>query len=275
MGRLPPVLLLLAAALAFATPPSATLVRATHSEGAAGAEAQAPRPPCGAGAPPVPAYADEDAPPSVAVWHDVALAGEAACLGRLQGEAQLLVAIAARFRHDGSLDELAARMGAVSRTAGLLYWSTGEQRWRHLITRAAAVTGPDVDWRTGAGQRPDFSAAELRSGATLWFVQNDSRSMGANLYSARATLSEPDRLAVEVVNESAISFLVMTLFEVQELLELHVVERLDGDLWGYYGLAAVRGEPFDRYERSLVNRAAAFHRFVLGKPGDAEPPLAP
>jgi hypothetical protein len=269
MGRLPRVLLL-AATLAFAT-----LAFATHSEGAAGVEAAAPRPPCGAGALPVPAYAGEDAPPSVAVWHDVELAGDAACLGRLRGEAQLMVAIASRFRHDGSLDELAARLGAVSRTAGLLYWSTGEQKWRHLITRSAAVTGPDVDWRTGAGQRPDFSAAELRSGATLWFVQNDSRSTGANLYSARATLSEPDRLAVEVVNESAITFVVMTLFEAQELLALHVVERLDGDLWGYYGLAAVRGEPLEGYEKSLVNRAAAFHRFVLGKPGDAEPPLAP
>ncbi|MGE5768657.1 MAG: DUF6675 family protein [Bacteroidota bacterium] len=250
------------------------------------AEMAPPRVPCAAGIAPLPAYAAVGAAPAVAVWHDIDLAGEAggeagggtACLGRLTGRFDTAVAIAARFRHGGTLDDLAARAGAVSRTAGLHYWSASEQKWRTLVTAAAALDGtdqgPDPAWEDGGGRRQDFTAAELRAGVQLWSVQNDTRSLGDNLYSLRATLSAPDRLAVEVVNESAIGFFVMTLFEPRELLALHVIEHLGGDLWGYYGLAAVRGAPPQGFEASLVNRLAAYYRFLRGVPGDAEAPLA-
>ena len=262
------------------------LVLCAAMSAGAHADTGAPRVPCAAGIAPLPAYADAGAPPAVAVWHDIDIGeaaggesgGGSACLGRLAGRFPTAVALAGRFRHAGSLDDLAARIGAVSRMAGLAYWSVSEQKWRQFVTSASALDGtgegPDPAWENGRGRRGDFTAAEMRSGARLWFVQNDTRSMGDNLYSARATLSAPDRLAVEVVNESTVRFLVMTLFEPRELLALHVVERLDGDLWGYYGLAAVRDAPPGGFEKSLVNRAAAFYRFLRGVPGDAEAPLA-
>jgi hypothetical protein len=186
----------------------------------------------------------------------------------------LVAVLSARFRFAGTLDDLATRAGAISRTAGLKYWSTNEQKWRILISEAAAVPGPDSNWQSDRLRRANFTAAEVRSGETLWFRQNDTRSIGANLYRMRALLSQPDRLVLETVNESPITFAFVELFGEHELLSLHAIEHLGGDLWGYYGLAAVREEPVDDYAKSLVNRTAALFNFLQGLPGDAGPPLA-
>ncbi len=242
----------------------------------AGSAAQDARPqvPCAPGASVFPGYGAEGADPEVAIWREVELSAADACGSRLQGRLDLAVALSARFRHAGTLDDLAARAGAISKTVGLIYWSATEGKWRKLITGASALSGPDGDWRAGDKWRPDFSAAEVRSGAQLWFLQNDTRSTGANLYRLRALDSTADRLVVEIVNESPITFTFLTLFGEHELLSLHLVERLEGDLWGYYSLSAVRGDAAAEYEKSLVNRAAAFFRFLQGKPGDSGPPLA-
>lgn len=242
----------------------------------AGLAAQDARPqvPCVPGAPVFPGYGAEGAEPEVAVWRDIELSPDEACGSRLQGRLDLAVALSSRFRHSGTLDDLAARAGAISKTVGLTYWSATEGKWRKLITAASALKGPDGDWRSGEMWRPDFSAAEVRSGAQLWFMQNDTRSTGANLYRLRALDSTDDRLVVEIVNESPITFTFLTLFGEHELLSLQMVERLAGDLWGYYSLSAVRGDAADEYEKSLINRAVAFYRFLQGKPGDSGPPLA-
>jgi hypothetical protein len=234
-----------------------------------------PQPPCAADVPsdPYPGYADANGPPAVAGWHDVDLGAQAACGGRLQGHFSVVVAIAGKFRFAGTLDDLAERVGAISKTVGMQYWSTSDQSWRTLISRASAIRGPDGDWSSEESRRSDFTAPEMRSGKMLWFRQDDTRSTGDNLYSMRALESTPDRLAVEVVNESPIDFTILELFGEHELMSLHVIERLDGDLWGYYGVGAVRGETFGD-DRSVVNRAAAFFRFLQDRPGDAAPPLA-
>jgi hypothetical protein len=227
-----------------------------------------PRPPC-ADDRSFPAYTGVDAAPAVAIWHDLELTGGPDCLGRLQGRMKLVAALAARFRHAGGLDDLAARLGAISKTNGLVYWSTGEQKWRNLISDAAALTQADPEAR-----RHDFTAEELRSGETLWFMQNDTRSTGENLYSLRTLASGDDRLVVEVANESDIDFTLVTLFAARDLYSLHFIRRLDADIWGYYGLAAVREGSVSDYEKSLVNRAAAYYRFLIGQPGDRGEPLA-
>jgi hypothetical protein len=86
--------------------------------------------------------------------------------------------------------------------------------------------------------------------------------------------SQPDRLVVEIVNRSAISFAFVTLFREEDLLSLQFLQRLDGDLWGYYGLSAVREGSVGGRTRSLVNRAGAFYRFLRGVPGNEGAPLA-
>ncbi len=235
----------------------------------AAAEPPLPQPPCGPGDMPFPAYAAPDAPPAVATWRDLVLPGEGACFGQLAGPTAVVVALAGRFRFGGSLDDLAARIGAISKTAGLRYWSTGEQKWRRLISEAWALSGPEV-----AARRQDFTAAEIRTPGRRYFAQNDTRSTGANLYSLITRPSAPDRLAVEIANESPLSLSLLRLFDEAELLSLVMVEHLGGDLWGYYGVMAARDSAAEGYEKSLVNRAAAFQRFLLERPGDDAPPLA-
>jgi len=227
-----------------------------------------PEPPCAPGDQPYPAYAAEGELPAVAVWQNVALP-KRDCLGALVGPMNTVAALSGRFRFAGSLDEIAARFGAISATVGQLYWSTSDEEWRELISEAFALSGDDTAMR-----RPDFTAEEVRSGATLYFAQNDTRSSGLNLYRLRAWGAQADRLTVETVNESPVTFTFMTLFNTEGLLSLHFVERLDGDLWGYYALAAVRPGSVAGHTKSLVNRAAAFYRFLRGVPGDAGPPLA-
>jgi hypothetical protein len=231
-----------------------------------------PRPPCAPGETPRPAYAPAGAPPAVQVWQNVELPADA-CFGALTGPMNSVAVLAGRFRHPdgagGTLDDLAARFGAVSQSVGQLYWSTTEQAWRALVSEAFALSGNDTDLK-----RPDFTAAEVRSGETLYFAQNDTRSTGLNRYRMTALQSRPGRLVVQVVNESPVAFTFVTLFHEEGLLSLHFVERLEDGLWGYYGLAAVREGSVAGHTNSLVNRAAAFYRFLRGVPGDAGPPLA-
>lgn len=250
------------------------LLAAALQAGAAAAQsAPLPQPPCLPGAAALPAYAAEGAPPAVEVWQNVTLppdsAGGDSCFGALSGRMNTVAALAGRFRYAGTLDDLAARFGAVSETVGQLYWSTTDQSWRELVSEAFALSGNDSDLR-----REDFTAAEVRSGAPLYFAQNDTRSTGLNVYRLKALQSRPGRLVVETVNESAIAFAFVTLFHENGLLSLHFIEHLDGDLWAYYGLAAVRQGSVAGHTRSLVNRAVAFYRFLRGVPGDEGPPLA-
>ena len=218
---------------------------------------------------PQPAFAADGEAPTVGVWQDIYLSGDPGCLGQLAGPMDHVVALAARFRHSGTLEDLAARIGAISKTEGLSYWSTTDQTWRELIDEAGALADPAAETR-----RADFTAEEVRSGQPLHFLQNDTRSSGDNTYRMSAFFASPDHLKVEIVNTSAISFTFITLFDEGALHSLHYIKRLGGDLWGYYQLAAVREGSAPAREASLINRAAAFYRFLRGQPGDSEPPLA-
>ena len=139
-----------------------------------------------------------------------------------------------------------------------------------MVSEAFALKHP-----TAETARPDFTATEILSGRTLYLAQDDTRSRGLNVYSLTAQLVGPDRLVVEIKNLTPVRFMLVTLFETHTLLSVHFIERIDRDLWGYYGLSAVRHGYVDGREKSFINRAAAFHRFLIGEPAAKEPPLAP
>ena len=82
-------------------------------------------------------------------------------------------------------------------------------------------------------------------------------------------------MAIEMINLTAIRFLVFTLFELNSLRSLHIFEMLEPGLWGYYGISTVRDGAVEGHEKSLVNRAAAAYRFFRIVPADRDPPLAP
>lgn len=218
----------------------------------------------------VPAYGDLGGPPAVHIWQDIDVYGREACVGPVRGRMALVVALAGRFDGPKSLDDIASRIGAISATQGLLYWSTTGQRWRPLISEAFALED-----RLGNTRRLDFSAQEILSGRTLYFAQNDTRSTGLNIYSLSARLVGSERLAVEVVNLTTIRFALVTSFEPQALRSVHFIDRLVTNVWGYYGISAVQVGAVKGREKSFINRAGAFYRFLIGVRTDVEPPLAP
>jgi hypothetical protein len=182
----------------------------------------------------------------------------------------LVVALTGRFDGSMSLDDIAARFGAISATQGMLYWSTSDQRWRPLISESFAIDDP-----ISRRPRANFSPQEILSGRTLYFAQNDTRSTGLNVYSLSASSVTPDRLVVEVVNLTPVRFTLATLFKRQALRSVHFIDRLETGLWGYYAITAVQAGAKAGQEKSFINRANAYYRFLIGKPPDSEPPLAP
>lgn len=204
------------------------------------------------------------------IWRNLVRETEADCGGLLLEPAALVTALAGRFRQAGSIEDIAARVGAISETEGLVYWSTLEQTWRVLISEAFALDGPDLD-----SARPNFTATEMMSGRLLYFAQNDTRSTGRNIYTVSMVSAESDRIAFEIVNVTPIRLPFLTLFDAGTLRSLHFIERQGRDIWGYYGIAVVRKGAVQGHEKSFLNRGAAFYRFLIGDPPDRDPPLAP
>ena len=217
-----------------------------------------------------PAYGAIDGPPRVAWWRDVVVPEGTGCLGEIHGRLELVVALAGRFHDPRSLEDMAQRMGAISQTTGLRYWSVTDGAWRTLLSAAFALAGPDAEQR-----RADFSIAELLGGRTLFTAQGDTRSTGLNVYQLRAKRVGPGRLVMESSNLTPIRFLVFELYEPGALHVVHFLDRLGPGLWGYYAVSAVRGGLLESDPRSMINRSAAYYRFLRGVPADRDPPLAP
>jgi hypothetical protein len=227
--------------------------------------------PCAAAAAdPRPAYGPVDGAPNVAWWRDLDVPDTGGCLGEIRGHMELVVALAGRFHAAATLDDMARRMGAVSQTPGLRYWSVTDGDWRTLLTEAFALSEPD-----GERRRADFSAMEMLSGRALYTAQRDTRSTGLNLYQLRARRVGTRRLIVESRNLTPIRLLVFELFAPGALRVIHILDRLEPDLWRYYAITAVRSGALESDPRSMINRSAAFYRFLRGVPSDRDPPLAP
>jgi len=237
-----------------------------------GFQSQAESPPiCPAhGTEPYPPYGELRQPPNVATWRDVGPVSGADCEGLFQEPVAFVVALAGRFQHAGSVEDIAARIGAVSLTEGLPYWSTTEQKWRVLISEAFALEEPDADTT-----RPNFTADEIFSGRTLHFAQNDTRSTGLNIYGITTNSADRDHLSFEIINTSPIRLSFLTLFEPRTLRSVHFLDHQGQGVWGYYGISTVKNGAVDGHEKSFINRTAAFYRFLIGQPADQAPPLAP
>ena len=186
-----------------------------------------------------------------------------ACTGFTAKGDGVLVAVAGSFPFTGSADDLLARFGAVSALKGLKYWSVTEGGWRTLITKAAALEGANVD-----RPRSDFTLAEMRSGADLYFAQSENRAGGDVVYRMRVRDFGPNRFVVGIENASPVSRYLVTLFNPGDLASVHFLERRGAGVWGYYGLAWAGDSLVSRLavpEASYVNRALALYRHFLGK----------
>jgi len=233
-----------------------------------------PRAPCGVA--PVPSYAVPGAAPNVQSSSSGKLSRDwvpQACTGWTASGFDVLVAVAGSFRHDGDIDDLLARIGAISSLKGIRYWSTMDKAWRPLVTEAYALSGPDPEQK-----RPDFTAAQMAKGQSLYYAQSDNRSTGKTVYRQRVLEADRDRLVVESENVTAVRMLIVSLFGVGDLQSVYFLERRSTGVWSFYSLTRTRagsGMLSTGHEASYINRAVAFYRHVAGIPTDLHPPAAP
>lgn len=144
----------------------------------AAAAAPSPVPPCGAET--VPAYPDVGEPPAVQVWFgddDGADWTPPGCTQWQEGGFTAMIGMAARFRHEGGLEALLARVGGISDSKRIRYWSVTRKRWRDLVEEAYALSSADPDAR-----RPDFSADELVPGNVFHFLREPNSLIGAAVF---------------------------------------------------------------------------------------------
>jgi hypothetical protein len=234
------------------------------------ATAEGPRPPC-ADLKPFPDYAAPGAAPSIRVWTNADLGAAwtpPACTGWTAKSDGVLVAVAGEFPFRGGAGDLLKRFGAISALAGLRYWSVTEGGWRTLIAHATALEGPDA-----TRPRPDFTIAEMRSGADLYLAEADNRASGEIVYRMRLRSFGPNGFVVAIKNASPVSRFYLTLFEPGDLQSVHFLERIGPQAWAYYGLAWAGERLPSRLavpKASYVNRALALYRYFTGAQGASE-----
>ena len=237
---------------------------------AARAEAALPQLPCAGGAA---AYPAPGAAPAVSVWHDSDLTAAhwqpPACLGwAAASRSKLLVALSGSFRFDGSMDNLLARVGAISALPKVQYWSTTDKKWRPLAKEASALRGPDAKSRRG-----DFSAAELVKNATLYSWEDDSRT-GEIVYRLRVDESTPERAVLASENITPVRQFFLTLFRPGALQSVMFIQRLSPGVFGVTTLSRT-GEGTatlaEGHDASYINRAVALYRQLAGIKTDLEP----
>jgi hypothetical protein len=182
------------------------------------------------------------------------------CLGWSQARYKYVIAIAARIRAPSDV-ALKARMGAVSGTRGLRYWSVTEGAWRVLIKDASALSAAQGE------RRADFAPAEMRAGAVLYFVEEDNRSSAPVTYAMRVLESGPARIVIETENVTPIKAALVTFFPPGSLRAAYIMTRLTGDTWGFYAISAATDKASSLValaQSSYVNRARAFFAHFSG-----------
>jgi hypothetical protein len=240
----------------------------------AAAAENGPRPPCGESV--RPEYAGPGARPSVEVWNDEELSGAwvpPACTGWTARDDRLLLALAGSFHHEGGVEDLLSRFGAISTLTDIRYWSVSDKAWLPLVTEATALSAPDAERR-----RADFGITDLVVGRDLFIAQNDNRSSGTVIYRMRVLEVRPERLVIQTENVTAVRKWLLQLFGPGDIQAVYFLERSSPDVWGYYSLTRTdAGSKLlsGRHEASYVNRAVALYRHFAGIPTDRDPPAAP
>jgi hypothetical protein len=250
--------------LSLAAPQAA---RITDSEPQAG-----PQPPCGKG--PIPPYPGLNDSPIVKSWSKSDLGREwrpAACTGWAVVGFTTLVATAARFRYSSKVEGLVRHIGAISKLAGIRYWSTTHQRWQTLIMDAYALTNLQSGQR-----REDFEPGEMNEGKVLYFEQVDNLS-GKGVYRMHIAEASADRLVFDVENVSTMRYHFIPILHPGELQSIYFLDREPDSVWRFYSIVRTGKNAnglIAANESSSVNRAVAFYRYLIGVPTDQEPPAA-
>jgi hypothetical protein len=231
-----------------------------------------PQPPCGKE--PVPRYPSLDDSAIAKSWSRSEFGRDwkpPACTGWTAVGFTTLVTTVARFRQTSEGEGLLSRIGAISKLAGIRYWSTTHKQWQTLIVDAYAVTGLQPSQR-----REDFTPEEMKEGRVLYYVQVDNLS-GKATYRMHIVEASAERLVFDVENVSTIEYHFITLFHPGEMQSIYFLDRESDNVWRYYSIVRT-GKNVNRLltgnESSAVNRAVAFYRHLVGIPTTQEPPGA-
>ena len=225
--------------------------------------------PFGTGNKPVPEYAASGDLPNVVSWSNLKALPDN-CHIALQAPARLTVALAGYFDYSGTVSDLAARLGAISESKGMLYWSVSDDNWRKLITDAFALKTTDAD-----SARADFTSQEILSGQILYSAQKDSRSWGTNVLGMRVVSSSAYNLVFKSYNETAVRMGPIKLIRSEDAQSVLFLGRVDDKTWEYYSLAVIKRSVLAARKKSLINRQYALFRLLTGQKQDEGPPLAP
>jgi len=236
------------------------------------AHAAGPQAPCGEAA--SPGFASPDAAPAIAVFHasdlDRSKWVPSPCTGwSSASRSTLVVAVAGEFHFSGTIDQLLARIAAVSTLSKVQYWSTTSGTWRPVAYEAAALSGPNPKDR-----RPDFTTPELKKGAHLYYWENDSRS-GEVVMRISIRERTADFAVIGSENVTPVTSYFITMFPSGALQGVTFIRKVSAGLWGVYllsrtleGSSSLAGG----HEASYVNRAVALYRQIAGIRTDMEPP---
>ena len=222
------------------------------------------------GTAPAPAYPAPDKPAVVESWLlDGRRDGAPPDCSALQSrDFELLVRLTASFNGPADIDALLLRLGAVSALKGASYWSFTDHQRLPLFKEAFAVDKP------GSIQpRPDFTAAELRSGLELPFVHNDNRSSQLSPYGMRLVKATPDMLQLQVENLGDMRLYGLLLVAAREMQWSVKIERLGSGRWGYRSLLAQRRLRLgrnDQHRLSNLARCVAMFDLLAGRQTEIE-----
>ena len=219
---------------------------------------------------PPPAYPAADKPALVQSWLQGGRQdGPAPDCSALRGrDFELLVRVSASFNTPGDLDTLLARCGAVSALKGATYWSFTDQKRQLLFRDAFAVDAP-----ASAKPRADFTPAELRSGAELFFVHSDNRASQLAPYSLRLAAAAADSFTLQVENLSDMRMFGLLLVAARETQWSVTIERLGAGRWGYRSLLAqrhLRMGRADQHRLSNLARCVALFDVLAGRQTEVE-----
>ena len=242
--------------------------------GATALAAPDPRFPCGAD--PFPAYAREDERAAVAVWRAAELPRgwtPPACTRWRARKFTALIAVSGRLRATPDISVFLRRIGAISRTRAISYWSYSRKAWRTLFEEAHALKDPD----SGLG-RDDFRLSELVAGADLYVWQKEDAPVSGTILRMRFLEISPDHFVLAQENMNATRLLVFKVLGVGDYEAVVMLSRHAGDVWNYYHVIRYGdgARPLsDNQRASLINRAVAAFRYLGDLRMDREPPAAP
>ncbi|MGI9414578.1 MAG: DUF6675 family protein, partial [Hyphomicrobiales bacterium] len=185
-----------------------------------------------------------------------------ACLDWEDRPVTVLIAAAGRFDHDGTVDELLVRLGAVSVYASIEYWSWSRKRWRPMFERSVALSVPI---RTAV--RQDFRADELLPGDRVLVLQDESGPVDEIIMRFSIVDRTTDRIEIAVTNVTPARIALLTLFEPGGSDMRLSIERESEGRWTYYSLTRLSGSTLlarTALERSYANRAEAMFRYLAG-----------